>query len=370
MPNKDSAKTSKKPRSINKVSQRKLAEALNISISTVSRCFTNHKGINPQTRACVLRLAEEMGYQYLDNRTRPAAPREQRYNIGVLICARPEEWSSDDYVEPGSLLLSGISEMAQVNSHGIDLRFFDPNLGNEGVNANHAPSLNRWDGVLLIYPFPKHLIDDITLHTPVVSLVEQISKLDLNCVDADHYHGISELIDHLQGLGHEQIAFVCRQWVPQALWTIRRHGALLEKHMVMRKEFDQRNFLKFWITQPDGRKRFLDQVLERIDAGVTAFVCASDHDAFDLIRDLKQRGIRVPRDVSVTGFDGVAGPRDLPKLTTMRIPFWEIGRAAVRRLEKLIERPSEPVAHTYLGCVFEPGETVAPPRKRNVKVGN
>lgn len=355
-----------KPR--RKVNQQLLADMLDLSVSTVSRCFTNHSGINPRTRAQVFRLAESLGYQYLDNRTKPAADRERNLQVGVMVCAHQEKWEPDNYEEPGALLLSGVCEYAQLNNHVVDLQILE--AAPEGASHEEIEHLEwaGWDGALLIYSFPSKVLKQIIARKPCVSLVQQYGNIrretvQVDCVDVDHFEGISQIIDHLIELGHEEVGFVSRVWQPQAFWVVRRFGALMEKYLIMGREFNLSNYLIRQNPMEKTRQAFVESVQRRIEAGVTALICASDRDAFDLIRDLREAGIKVPEDVSVTGFDGLAQPEGLPKVATIRIPHWQIGRSAFERLERLVQRPSEPRAHTFLSGHFDPGETLAAPRR-------
>src|SRR5690606_35491379 len=63
--------------------------------------------------------------------------------------------------------------------------------------------------------------------------------------------------------------------------------------------------------------------------GVTAIVCAAEHQAYPLITALRERGVKVPRHCSVTGFDGIEVPPHQPELTTMRVAYEDMGAAAV-----------------------------------------
>jgi LacI family transcriptional regulator len=86
---------------------------------------------------------------------------------------------------------------------------------------------------------------------------------------------------------------------------------------------------------------------ERDRAGLPdAFVCRNDADALDLLEDLRGRGIRVPEDVIVTGFDGLAaGLISRPPLTTVRQPMHDLGVAAVELLLNRIADPESPAEH-------------------------
>jgi DNA-binding LacI/PurR family transcriptional regulator len=97
---------------------------------------------------------------------------------------------------------------------------------------------------------------------------------------------------------------------------------------------------------------------------VTAWVCAADHQAYQLIADLQARGLRVPDDCSVTGFDGNVPPPGLPALTTLRVTNEDIGASAVARLVSRLLHPTSPRRKILVETAFVPGVTTAAPPRR------
>ena len=97
---------------------------------------------------------------------------------------------------------------------------------------------------------------------------------------------------------------------------------------------------------------------ERTRNGVTAWVCAADHQAYDLIRGFQQCGIRVPEDVSVTGFDGIETPAGCPELGTIQIPFREIGATGTQRLVERVRKRFGSTQHVLIDCPFKAGASV------------
>ena len=94
--------------------------------------------------------------------------------------------------------------------------------------------------------------------------------------------------------------------------------------------------------------------------GVTAWVCAADHQAYKLMEDLEKLGIRVPEDCSVTGFDGIEPPPGAKSLTTVVVPYEDMGISAVIRLRGRIEHPSAPRRHNLVAGRVIIGGTTAP----------
>ena len=109
-----------------------------------------------------------------------------------------------------------------------------------------------------------------------------------------------------------------------------------------------------------------EQVMQRIrDDRVTAWVCAADHQAYRLMEELKARGVRVPEDCSVTGFDGLEPPQSLRRLASIRVPHEDIGSSAVARLLNRIVLPNSPRRKILVEGLLVEGETIAPPPRRD-----
>lgn len=351
------------------VSQQLIAERLNISCATVSRCFTNHPGINPLTRARVFQLAAEMGYSHLEGRS-GRAKRRVKTRFGVLICSEEEEYNRPDYQNPGEQILAGASEYAQINEVKLEVHLVDPwDRGLQDpsyLRIEHMRS--RWSGLLLVYPFPAPVLEQLALTMPLVSLVEQLDHAGIDCVDVDHYKGIAAVIEHLVAAGHRRIGFFTRRYPVEASWSLRRFAAFVEKMARLRLPVLPEDIVNVFPSCERGPEESIGHAAARTRDGVTAWVCAADHQAYDLVRGLQRRGIAVPEAVSVTGFDGIDVPPDCPALSTVQIPFREIGATGARRLVERVRKRFGSAQHVLIDCRLRPGATVGPapvrPRRR------
>ena len=346
------------------VNQQLIADRLGISRTTVSRCFTNHRGINPVTRAKVFDLASQLGYQHMELRS-PAKPRRvSQKTVGVLICTEVEEYFRPDYQSPGIELYAGISEYAQLHNLRLSLHYVRPKDDDLTADSYRKVDLlwNRGaDGLILIYPFPRAVVDALQLTFPMVSLVEQYSRAAFNCVDADHYKGIGMLVSLLVEKGHRRIGFYTKAYEVEAQWALRRFGAYAEELVRLGLGFSEEDVVSVYPQHALTLEESFQYVYERVQAGVTAWVCAADHQAYDLIAALQKRGLRVPDDVSVTGFDGIETPPQAPCLTTARIPYREIGFIGAKLLASLMSKRFGSAQHILIATQLREGETIADP---------
>jgi DNA-binding LacI/PurR family transcriptional regulator len=343
------------------INQELIAQRLQISRATVSRCFTNHPGINPVTRARVFQLAAEIGYVHLQMR-KPRASRKKNTNkiFGVLICSAEEEYYRTDYQNPSEQILAGVTECAHLHSADIEVHLIDPKACTlEDPRFLQIEKLcSRWDGLLLVYPFPNAVLDHLAPKVPLVSLVEQFDHTRIDCVDVDHYKGISSAIEHLVDNGHRRIGFFTRRYEVEASWSFRRYAAFMEAMVRLRLPVAPEDIVNVFPSREGDDESSIEYAAERTRDGVTAWVCAADHQAFELVRGLDQRGLNVPDQVSVTGFDGIETPPGSPELTTIVIPFREIGMTGTQRLFERTEKRFGSAQHVLIDCRLRPGTTV------------
>ena len=342
------------------INQQFIADHLNISRTTVSRCFTNHKGINPKTRAEVFSLAAKLGYQYLQPRSTPKSGPKTR-SIGVLICSDGEEFYRGEYESPGVEILPGISEFAQINHWNTEIHFISPlatSISDPSFSKIQAFKKRLWSGLILMYPFAPEIIGELTSRFPCVSLVEQYGRASVDCVDVNHYKGITAMMARLRQNGHSRIGFFSRKYAVEAAWSYRRFSAFVENLARLGMHYNERDVIHLDISSAATTEVGYRLAIDQIKDGVSAWICAADHQAYDLIKALRERGYSVPKDISVTGFDGILRPATEPSLETIRIPYYEIGFAASRRLFDKINKRFDAPQEILLEGRPQEGETV------------
>jgi len=349
------------------VNQQFIADKLNISRSTVSRCFTNHPGINPVTRARVFKLASRLGYQHLEMRTGGGAKKKAgQKTIGVLFCADVRLHNVAELGNPGLQLFAGISEFTQIHKHKIELHYVDwkeTALDLPSYAKIEALQRRLWDGVILIYSFPREIVDELNIRFPMVSLVEQYGTESCNCVDVDHYKGISTIMKRLFEMGHRRIGFYNLKYPVENEWSLRRYCAYVEELTRAGLPLIQEDVLNIQAGHFLDDESTMDRAVQQIKKGVTAWLCAADHQAYELIAGLNARGLQVPDDVSITGFDGVPRPAlSKADLTTVVAPYHQIGFTGAKRVFDLVNKRSGMPQHILVALQLREGKTVKPVR--------
>ena len=313
------------------------------------------------TRARVFQLAAEIGYVHLQMRKpRIGGIKTGKKTFGVLICSAEEEYYRTDYQNPSEQILAGITDCAHLNGADIEVHLIDPkecSLENPAF-LNIEKMCSRWDGLLLVYPFPDAVLNHLAPKLPLVSLVEQFDHTGIDCVDVDHYKGISAVVEHLVANGHRRIGFFTRLYEVEASWSFRRYAAFMEAMVRLRLPVIAEDIVNIFPSQEGDDESSIAYAIERTRAGVTAWVCAADHQAYNLIRGLGKKGFKVPSEVSVTGFDGIQTPPDSPELSTIVIPFREIGTTGTQRLVERSQKRFGSAQHVLIDCRLRTGTTV------------
>ncbi|MDA7901091.1 LacI family transcriptional regulator [Akkermansiaceae bacterium] len=346
---------------MSEVNQQAIADKLGLSRATVSRCFTNHPGISAVTRAKVFQVAAEIGYTHLESRSPKAKKEKKQRKFSVLICTDPDEYFRGDYESPGEQILAGVSEFAQNNDVRVDVHLIPPDA--KGLDDPAFPEIpglaDRQDrGILLIYPFPAQVIGDLAGRFPLVSLVDQVEHEAIDCVDVDHYAGISTAIDHLVKAGHQRIGFYTRDYPVDATWSFRRHSAFTEKMARLRLKVSPKDVIGIFPRSFPDVQAGIEEAVDRTQDGVTAWVCAADHQAYDLVSHFKTKGLKVPQDASVVGFDGIEGKGSLD---TIQVPYRAIGMTGAERLAARLRKRFGGKQHVYISGKLRKGKTVAKP---------
>tara|TARA_B110000037_G_C17046631_1_gene475968 strand:+ start:275 stop:598 length:324 start_codon:yes stop_codon:yes gene_type:complete len=102
-------------------------------------------------------------------------------------------------------------------------------------------------------------------------------------------------------------------------------------------------------------------VAKQIKKGTTAWVCAADHQAYHLKAELEKQGFNIPQDCSITGYDGIVPPEGQDQITTIRMPFKDIGLSAVSSLIRKMAHPMAKRHNIQISGELKLGESTGTP---------
>jgi LacI family transcriptional regulator len=343
------------PRS-SRVTLEAISRELNLSTSSVSRALRNDPLIHPQTRAEVNAMAMRMGYQGRSRRGPQVTTRQK--SIGVLF-ASSSLTDIKRHIITMSYLQGMTSEAAAANIV-LNLQAAHEASGNgeASFDSMHA------DAWLVCGIHETEPIARIARSAPIVSLVHDYPGVTHDMVSTDDFAGVSVLVAKLAKLGHRRCVFVCPQ---RDKGYIRlRTGGFLEGARIAGLDVGAQTVIEDLFE--DGKLGNPEAILQAIREGATAVVSDSDHTAYEIAELLEQEGIRVPRDVSLTGYNAIGEPgKKTLRFTSYDPNFVEMGRAAVRLAKWRLENPSAALLQvTVRGRVVE-GESIAPAPKAAAK---
>jgi LacI family transcriptional regulator len=189
------------------------------------------------------------------------------------------------------------------------------------------------------------------------------SLIPSDTIFANNVDSMSRLTNHLMGNGHSLLHFIGNIRYSRSFrdrWIGFR--SVLEEHGLKSPQED--DGMLFLEGMDDGtfREEFRNWVLKRkrSKALPTALVCANDFIALTVSDVLKEEGLHIPEDISVTGFDNIEdASRGVPPLTTVHVPKEAMGRAAVEKLLARIQNPAAPLEKILIAADIVHRESMA-----------
>jgi LacI family repressor for deo operon, udp, cdd, tsx, nupC, and nupG len=293
---------------------RDVAEDAGVSTATVSRALTTPDLVSEDTRTLVLKAVEATGY-----RVNHAARNLRRQRTGGIVVLVP------NLANPFfSAILSGIT--ATMAPSGYNVLIADTRQGEHIRDYLHN---NRADGLIVL---DANLPEDVLSagaqerhHPPIVFACEWLENDTRPKVVIDNVYGAGLAIDHLVELGHQKIGHVMGP-SDNILTMTRAEGVrkALERHgLAVRLDW----FLQGDFSLASGAEAARQWLC--MEDRPTAIFCSSDAMACGFIGELHQRGVHVPDDVSVVGFDDIdIAAHFVPALTTIAQPRTLIGETA------------------------------------------
>ena len=344
------------------VNQELIAQRLNLSRATVSRSLANHPAISAETRRRVQEMAEKLGYQQTPGRVGRRGKNSRALTVGVLIGIPAEKVVMATF----PYILKGIQERAEIEHVNVDVRYqapadFDTEASRQVVTRQIRS--NDWRGAILIHPFPEPAVAMIARRISTVSVLESYNEPGIDIIDTDDAPAILDLVLRLSAAGHRRIGFVSWTYPVGGHWVARRFSGYVEALFYQGLEFRPEWVINVRKNSPRLLPADVSATVAQIHARdrVTAWVCAADHQAYHLAQDLTARGLRVPEDCSITGFDGLDPVAGQKRVTSMRVPHEQIGSAAVTRLVNRIQHPTAPRRKILVEAQYVAGETIAAP---------
>ncbi len=298
-----------------------IAVAAGVAQSTVSRVLNDAPltiPVAPETRARVLETARRFGY-----RPNPLA-RALRGARTMLLGAVVRD-ITDPFFAVAIEALAGEARARRYNvvlghAHG---------QADEAIELTHVLEAGHCDAIVLVGDMtdqPRLIKDLQSSRVPVVALWQGSRVRGIPAVNVDNRCGVRLALDHLTTLGHRRIAFVGGR----PLGDIEERRAAFVEYLADAGMDLPDEYVQHTVNTPAGGSMSL-RSLRDLPAPPTAVVAATDVLAVGVLNAAFQTGVRVPDDLSVTGFDDIPfAAYTVPPLTTLRMPITDMIAEAVR----------------------------------------
>ncbi len=324
-----------------RVSQADIAQAVGVSVSTVSRVLSGAAGISERVRGEVLRAARELGHRgSLDTQ-------HNGLDVKSAFLLFNEDSHQPQISSIYGLVLEGLRAAAE--DSGIALHFL---LRNNDEEVPEAVFARNDAGVLFVGldPTPDALARLSSSGVPTVLVNGLDPDLRVHAVSPANYFGGRLVARFLVERGHRHILHLSSR----QRWTLRRRteGFLqgVEDYSAGSAMVDTRYFERLEASYISGA---LDDVFNDKTAPPTAIFCSNDLQALATVQNLQARGISVPDDVSVMGFDDlpIADLCD-PGLSTIRVDWLGMGQEAFRLLNLGLVSDKYPARQVQTGVAL------------------
>lgn len=291
---------------------RDLARMAGISPGAVSRILNNDPtlSVSAETRKKVFDIAEELHYH------KSRAVDKAAFKMGILLWFSAEQEMQDNYY---LLARQGIEDFCRKNAISITRAFrSDPDT---------IRTLQGVDGLICLGKFSNSEIEEfIKLCSNIVFLDMPVSDFNITSLSMDFKHAVYDALDYLTYLGHTQIAFLGGQeYVGNGEpFHDERKDAFLS-YMKANLPDIAPCVLEGSFTSASGYEMM--QTLLANTTQPTAVFAANDAIAFGAIKAIQERGLRVPEDISIIGFNDVEMcAYSTPALTTIHAPAYDMGQ--------------------------------------------
>lgn len=307
-----------------------IARLSGVSRSTVSRVINNNPYVSEKTRQRVLEVIKEQDFR--PNLAARALVTQRTRTLSMVIPQALGYTFTDPYFPA---LLQGVIEKANEHDHAVML-WIGSSAEEEDRFRSRIVSNNLVDGVIIASAFQSDpLIPSLARNDFPFVLVGPPPIPNLNFVDVDNQRAAQVAVSHLIRLGWKRIGTITG---PQKMGAgqarldgyrraFERANLPVDEALIVQGNFDEMSGYL-------GMRTLLSR-------SVDAVFAASDMMALGALRAIRERGLRVPEDIGIVGFDDMpVAAATTPPLTTVRQPIRELGALAAQMLIGLLDQPA------------------------------
>ncbi len=308
-----------------------IAKKLGVSVVTVSNALAGRDGVSAELRQRICDTADEMGYRPSNTKSNKKKPLLSKAgsNIGIL--------TSERFVGPKGTFYWELTALISNKLSAMNVSTLYECITSESEKNGTLPNMvteHKVDGVIVIGQIHRSYTRAISqIDLPLIFVDFYDNRFNVDSVNSDSYHGGYVLTDYLVEMGHTKIGFFGKINATSSI-NDRFLGyikCLIENHLDYRPD---------WTISDRGDNGILYDKIDFPEEMPTAFVCNSDETAFRVINALKTKGVRVPEDISVVGYDNYTVSNIcIPTITTIEVNLDKMAAASVGLIMRKLENP-------------------------------
>ena len=318
-----------------------VAEQAGLSLSTVSLAINDSGYVREETKAKVLKAVEELGYH--PSRAARGLASKTSGNIGFIL--------TDDHFSQAEPFYTKIFLGTEFEARNHNYYILLTTVGRQFKESGPKPRFlleRNVDGVIIAGRINERLVEYIEgLGLPIVLVDYEFPRKRVSTVLIDNRKGAHLATQHLIDLGHRDIGFIggdlnhpsIKERFSSFKIKVEESGLSLDERFLVTDEED---------TRVDNGYSAAERML-RATRKPSAIFAANDAMAIGCIQYAKQRGMKIPDDLAIIGFDDIEmGSHVDPRLSTVRVFKEELGVHAVRRLVDVVKNRTQAVVTTYV----------------------
>lgn len=307
-----------------------IAKKADVSVATVSKVINGYDDIGEATKVKVLKIIKENNYR--PNANAQSLRTNKSFLVGLFFKDHQDSGVKHPFF---SGIISGLEERLLENNY--DMILFSANWEDQFSYLEKCQFRNVDGAILMGVPKddPK-LPELLKAKIPSVFIDLDISADKASYIISDNEKGAREAVRHLAELGHQKIAVIEGEeiTIPTQKRLAGYKAEMKAKNLEIKDE---------WIIQGrfsvEGGIQAMSEIL-KLEDQPTAIFCMGDEIAVGAMQKIKERGLSVPIDYSIVGFDDIEISQYLnPALTTIRQQKHEMGLEAANTILKMINQP-------------------------------
>lgn len=309
-----------------------VAKMADVSISTVSRVINDSKPVSPEARRRVLHAIDVLDYK--PNEVARSLVTKKSNLIGVIV--------EDIGLNFISRILQGLEEVGKMYNYDILLSSSYKDLKTEVKFANLLLQ-KQVEGIMVVSnmqnPKLEYKLEEAKIPHVLINNFYQVEKFQASI---DFEKASKNMVELLMKKGHKKIASLAvKKDIDRTLerFKVKGYEKAMEEHNLKKVQL----FVDGW--QSENIEKEKEKIIKTIkEENITAIFTTYDTLAINLINVLYDNGIKVPEDVSVTGFGGgYLSSIYRPRLTTVKMPYYDIGAISIRQILKTISNKEKEI---------------------------